>query len=122
MAAQPNYTEELTAKIIEAYAGGEGDTVEDIAESIGKSVKSVRSKLVREGVYVAAEKPKTTAKLEGPTKKELINKLDSYGVIEVDGLMGATKAGIASVLEFVESVLAIDNEESETETEQSEAA
>ena len=55
MPAQPNYTEEMTVQIISQYQ--DGVAVAEIAEAIGKSVRSVRSKLVREGVYVASEKP-----------------------------------------------------------------
>ena len=43
-----NYTAELTAQIIDDYQSGVA--VEDIAAQISKSVRSVRSKLVREGV------------------------------------------------------------------------
>ena len=61
-----NYTDELTAKVISDYQ--EGVELDAIADEIGKSVRSVRSKLVREGVYVA--KPKTaSAKREEPTKR-----------------------------------------------------
>ena len=49
-----NYTAELTQKIIDDYQNG--SSVQAIAESIGKSLQSVRSKLVREGVYIAQEK------------------------------------------------------------------
>ena len=51
---QPNYTASMTAQIIDDYQANK--SVEEIATSIGKSVRSVRSKLVREGVYVAQEK------------------------------------------------------------------
>lgn len=104
MAATPNYTEEQTAKIVEDYSEGQGKSVEEIAEEIGKSVRSVRSKLVKEGVYVASEKPAAAKRIEGPSKKELLNMLDeaSEGEIDVTGLMGATKAAIASVLAYIE--------------------
>ena len=68
-----NYTDELTAKVINDYQNG--IDLDAIADEIGKSVRSVRSKLVREGVYIA--KPKTaSAKREEPTKKELLNQLE----------------------------------------------
>ena len=51
---QPNYSVSMTAQIIDDYQNG--TSVDEIATSIGKSVRSVRSKLVREGVYVAQEK------------------------------------------------------------------
>ena len=63
-----NYSEEMTSKIVADYEAGL--PVEDIALSIDRSVRSVRSKLVREGVYKAAEK--APAKKMGPSKKELL--------------------------------------------------
>lgn len=98
MAAQVNYTPELTATIIEQYQNG--TDVESIAASIDKSVRSVRSKLVREGVYVA--KPKTAAKRDqGPTKKELLNELESTG-FDVAGFEGATKEAITRLIAMVQ--------------------
>jgi hypothetical protein len=98
MAAQVNYTPELTATIIEQYQNG--TDVESIAASIDKSVRSVRSKLVREGVYVA--KPKTAAKRDqGPTKKELLNELESTG-FDVVGFEGATKEAITRLIAMVQ--------------------
>ena len=55
MAKAVNYTPELTASIVEQYQAGVD--VAEIASSIDKSVRSVRSKLVREGIYVASAKP-----------------------------------------------------------------
>jgi hypothetical protein len=46
-----NYTESQTAEMIEKYLAGW--TVENIAESVGKSARSVIAKLSREKVYVA---------------------------------------------------------------------
>ena len=90
-----NYTPEMTARIIEDYQSGV--TVDAIAEAIDKSVRSVRSKLVREGVYVAA--PKTTArKSNEPTKKELLNTLEAIAPFPVNGFMGATKEAINDLI------------------------
>ena len=95
MAKAINYTPELTAQIVDQYQGG--IAVEDIAASIEKSVRSVRSKLVREGVYVA--QPKTTArKSDEPTKKELLNELETVYPFDVNGLTGATKDVIKDLL------------------------
>ena len=91
-----NYTAELTASIVDQYTAGQG--VEAIAEAIGKSVRSVRSKLVREGVYVAAEKPKGAAREMGPTKKELLIELETLVSYPVEGFMGATKEAISSLI------------------------
>ncbi len=90
-----NYTPELTAQIIDQYQGGV--SVEDIATSIEKSVRSVRSKLVKEGVYIAAPK-KTARKNNEPTKKELLNDLEAVYPFDVNGLTGATKDAIKDLL------------------------
>ena len=88
--AKANYSAELTAAIVERYTAGE--TVEMIAESIGKAVRSVRSKLVREGVYVAQEKPAAAKREEGPTKKELLRDLELLAPhLPIEGFVNATK-------------------------------
>lgn len=95
--AKVNYTDEMTAAIVERYTSGE--TVETIAESIGKAVRSVRSKLVREGVYVAPEKGVKAKREEGPTKRELLITLsDVWPDAPVDGLINATKEAIAALI------------------------
>ena len=121
-----NYSEELTAAIVERYTAGE--SVETIAESIGKAVRSVRSKLVREGVYVAAEKPATAKRADGPTKKEMLNTLESLVPFPVDGLMGATKDAIGYLIaaftvaeDSADSDEPVDSDES-VDSEDSEAA
>ena len=92
--AQQNYSAEMTATIIEQYQAGVD--VEAIATSIEKSVRSVRSKLVREGVYVAKPKVKS-AKVMGPTKKELLKDLEATG-FDVAGFEGATKDAIERLI------------------------
>jgi len=95
MAKIANYTPELTASIISDYQAGV--SVEDIAIQIEKSVRSVRSKLVREGVYVS--QPKVSArKSDEPTKKELLNELEAVFPYDVNGLQGATKDAIKDLL------------------------
>ena len=62
-----NYTAELTQKIIDDYQNG--SSVQSIADSIGKSLQSVRSKLVREGVYIAQEKRANQTNQKNQQKK-----------------------------------------------------
>ena len=95
MARAVNFPPELTATIIEQYQ--DGVDVADIAASIDKSVRSVRSKLVREGVYVASAKP-AAKKVMGPTKKELLIELEEIAPFSVDGFMGATKEAINDLI------------------------
>ena len=93
-ASKVNYSPELTGQIVSAYQAG--TAVEEIAETIGKSVRSVRAKRVREGVYVAKEKP-ATRKVEGPTKKELLIDIDATG-FDTKGFEGATKEALTRLL------------------------
>tara|TARA_Y100000816_G_scaffold174003_1_gene125168 strand:+ start:5693 stop:6040 length:348 start_codon:yes stop_codon:yes gene_type:complete len=92
---QPNYSVSMTAQIIEDYQNG--NSVDEIATSIGKSVRSVRSKLVREGVYIPQEK-KTSRKSDEPTKKELLKTLDELVDFPTVGLLGATKVSILDLI------------------------
>jgi len=95
-----NYTPEMTAKAIDLYQ--EGVAIDEIADAIGKSVRSVRSKLVREGVYVA--QPKATArKSDEPTKKELLRNLEDAlpSDFPINGMMGATKEAIVALMGVV---------------------
>jgi len=94
-----NYTPEMTAQIVDDYQAGV--TVEDIASAIDKSVRSVRSKLVREGVYVAQPKAKAR-KADEPTKKELLNHLEALAPFGVTGFMGATKEAINELISHFE--------------------
>ena len=96
-AKKVNYSPELTAQIVSDYQAG--TSVDDIAVAVGKSTRSVRSKLVREGVYVAKEKV-ATRKVEGPTKKELLIDIDATG-FDTKGFEGATKDALTRLLGVV---------------------
>lgn len=95
-----NYTAAQTAQMIQEYESGQ--TVEAIAEAMGKAVRSVRAKLVREGVYVAAEKAPKSKREEGPTKKELMRELEAVAPFEVEGFMNATKEAIQSLIDLLQ--------------------
>ena len=100
MPKQVNYSVEMTDKIISEYQSG--ISVDEIANAIGKSVRSVRSKLVREGVYIPQEK-KTSKKVQEPTKKELLRTLDELVDFPTTGLLGATKESILDLIKCAES-------------------
>ena len=101
----PNYTDELYAAVVADYQAGK--PIEDIAEAIGKTVRSVRSKLSRDGYYVKQEKPKSKRD-NGPTKKELLNRLEEVDPdAPIDGLKGAKKEAIAWIIDTAEA--AADN-------------
>ena len=97
MAQKVNYTPEMTTQIVDAYTSGL--SVDQIADTVGKTVRSVRSKLVREGVYVS--KPnKTALKVEGPSKKEILRDLEGTG-FDVKGFEGATKEALTRLMGMV---------------------
>ena len=94
MAKNTNYTDDQVQSITEMYNELGNDGLDQIAESVSKTVRSIRAKLVREGVYVAPLKSAT--RKDGPTKKELLRALEvNIGEdIDVTNFMGATKQGI----------------------------
>ena len=94
-----NYTDEQIAQAIEMYQEVGNDGLDQIADTIGISVRSVRSKLVREGVYVATPK-KAAAKQEGPSKKEILRDIEAKG-FDVAGFEGATKMALTRLLGVV---------------------
>ena len=71
-----NYTTAQVEQIVSMYADLGNEGLQDISDAVGKSVRSVRSKLVREGVYVATPKAAAPKRDQGPTKKELLNQLE----------------------------------------------
>jgi hypothetical protein len=94
-----NYTAEMVDSMIEMYTELGNDGLDQIAESLDKTVRSVRSKLVREGVYVASPK-KTAMKQDGPSKKEILRDIEAQG-FDVSGFEGATKAALTRLMGVV---------------------
>ena len=99
MAAVVNYTAEQTAELVAEYKAGE--TVENLAEVFGKSVRSIVAKLSREGVYVA--KARTTKTGEPIVKKDLL--VDTMQLMfgltdaEADSLTKANKTALQKILQ-----------------------
>ena len=92
-----NYTPEQTATMVSEYQSG--TTVESIAESLGKSVRSVVAKLSREKVYVA--KTYTTKTGEPVAKKDMV--ADAIGNVlglteaETESLTKANKTALQKI-------------------------
>ena len=68
--AKTNYTPEQTTQLVAGYQSGE--TVEQLATAMGKTVRSVVAKLSREGVYVAKTKSTGQARVR---KADLVDQL-----------------------------------------------
>jgi hypothetical protein len=110
-----NYTESMVEMMLQMYADLGNDGLETIATALNRPVRSVRSKLVREGVYVATPKTTKAAKAEGPTKKELLNQLETLVDFPIEGLMGATKEAIESVIRLAAAVQTAQAEAAQAE-------
>jgi len=98
VAKKVNYTDTDMSVLTNMYGELGNEGLDRIAATLNKTVRSVRAKLVREGLYVAPEKGAAKAKKEGPTKKELLLDLEKVAPFPVDGFMGATKEAIGHLI------------------------
>lgn len=108
MAKTVNYTPEMTATMVETYERAETDqdrkdAVAMLSERFGRSVASVRQKLVREGVYKKAAK---VAKDGNPvvSKAALVAQIATAmeaDVEDFDSLEKATKNVLQTIADFV---------------------
>ena len=92
-----NYSADDVTKLHTLYAEFGNDGMDKIAHELGKAVRSVRAKLVRDGIYVAPVKG-VTVKKEGPSKKEMLTTLERLAPFPVDGLVSATKESLAHLI------------------------
>ena len=94
-----NYTAEQTAKIIADYQAGVA--VEQIAQAMGKTVRSIVAKLSREKVYVAKQYVTKTG--EKPVKKDVT--ADAIGAIlrlsenDIESLTKANKSALKAIFD-----------------------
>lgn len=122
-----NYPKDLTVAIIAAYTAGKSDTdragiVEALATEHGKSVKSIRQKLVREGVYV---KPAYVSKAGANVERKSdivqgIAKMLNVTEAQLGGLEKATKPALETIrggFIAAASALATAQDEGENVTE-----
>ena len=91
----PNYTPEMTAEIVAAYEMGE--TVEQIAQRLDKTVRSVVAKLSREGVYKAKTKAKGQT---APRKAELIAQI-AHAINTNEELLESLEKATREALELI---------------------
>jgi hypothetical protein len=96
-----NYTLEQTQQIITLYQELGNDGLPKIAETIGKTINSIRAKLVKEGVYCPPEKT-ALRKRQGLSKKEILRDLEELG-LQPDGLEGATKNALENIRNLIAS-------------------
>lgn len=90
---QPNYTEEQTVALVEAYKAAETPAerdmvVDEFAAEYDKTVRSIRQKLVREDVYI--KKTYTSKTGEKPEQKSKI-------VADIAGTLGIEAAELVGL-------------------------
>ena len=92
-----NYTDEQTEYLVEHYKSCPSmETVQYLAEKLGKTTKSIIGKLSREGVYKRAVYKSKSG--ESPiTKLELVSNISENLGIEVESLVGLDKAPKATL-------------------------
>ena len=87
-----NYTQEQVEHMIEAYTRSPSrETVENLAEDLDKSIKSIIGKLSREGVYKKTVY-KTKTGEDPETKKEIVLELAERLDIDYQAVAGLEKA------------------------------
>ena len=99
-----NYTEKQVEHMVEEYTNNPcRETVENLAETLDKSIKSIIGKLSREGVYKkTVYKTKTGEAPE--TKKEIVEDLAGLldlQYIQVAGLEKSPKASLKILREAI---------------------
>lgn len=101
MSDSVNYTDEMVATLVERYeAAPTRETVEALADELGKSTRSVISKLSNLGVYKA---PERTTKSGKPIvrKSELVASIGAAFGIEVPSLEKASKADLEALADKI---------------------
>ena len=84
--------------MIEMYNELGNDGLDESPILSEKSLRSVRSKLVRESICRVSKK--TAAKQDGPSKKEILREIEDTG-FDVSGFEGATKAALTRLMGVV---------------------
>jgi predicted transcriptional regulator len=100
-AKAPNYSPAQTAQIVAQYQSG--IPVEQIAEMMGKTVRSIVAKLSREKVYVAKEYK--TKNGEAPVKKDVtadfIGATLNLSENDIESLTKANKTALRAIEMFI---------------------
>ena len=99
--ATANYTEAMTEKMIAQYsANPTRETVDALANELGKNARSVIAKLSREGVYKA--QPRVTKSGEPVVRKaELLASIESTLGQQFPSLVKASKADLQRLLDTI---------------------
>ncbi len=103
MAQVKNYSEKDVSMMIDLYtANPTRDTVEVLAEKLGKNTRSIIAKLSREGVYVA--QPRVTKAGEPVIlKSEFVARIEAVLGFSIPSISKATKADLSRLADHLEA-------------------
>jgi len=101
MANAKNYTDEMVAQMTAAYTENPTrETVDELAQTLGKTTRSIIAKLSREGVYKA--QPRTTKSGEPVVAKaELVATISEHFGIELPTLVKAGKQDLQRLVDAI---------------------
>ena len=106
-----SYTEQITKELIEAYEDDPTrETVEELADKYGKSIKSIIGKLSREGVYRREVYRSKTGDLP-VTKIEIVNNIANALGIEPESLVGLEKSPKAALQKLEKAIAGSEQSE-----------
>jgi hypothetical protein len=98
-----NYTPEQTAMMVADYQAG--TTVESLALTLGKTVRSVVAKLSREKVYIAKTYATKTgeAVIKKDTVADYIGEALGLGEADTESLTKANKVALKAIADFIKA-------------------
>jgi len=102
MAKTVNYTPETTAAIVEAYTAADSEdarkaVVMEMSERFNKTPASVRSKLVKEKVYIAATRPGKKGGVKKADVVDAIALMVPMATNDAESLTKATMRALAAI-------------------------
>ena len=98
-----NYTDRMVEEMVSAYMSAPtAETVAQLSAQLGKPTRSIVAKLVREGVYVAAQR---VTKTGAPVirKSELVAQLQNELGVELPSLEKASKQDLEALVVAITS-------------------
>jgi hypothetical protein len=102
MSEVTNYTDEMVKVLVERYeAAPTRETVDALAEEMGRTSRSIISKLSNLGIYKAAERVTKTGK-PVVRKSELVEAIGAAFGIEVPSLEKASKADLENIVAMID--------------------
>ena len=100
-AKAPNYSPEQTAQIVEQYQAG--ISVDQIAQTMGRTVRSIVAKLSREKVYISKEyKTKNgEAAIKKDVHADFIGAALKLSENDIESLTKANKSALRAISDFI---------------------